>query len=403
MARDLYLGRVEQIGRQRVQSGPLSAKHPIRHLDLTLFSAAVVLAFLGCVAIYAATKPRQIAFGQDPNAFLKRQVAFFAIALVVFLVSCLVDYRKLRPIAPAIYGVGVLALLLVLSPIGHTAAGAQRWINLGFLQIQPSEITKLVLIVTLAALWSERAPDDGLLKVVIAVALTAVPVALIYLQPDLGTVLVLVFVSFTIMLISGTKLRWLGLMVLAGAAGIALVLNLGLLHSYQIHRLTAFLKPTAAHTSGPLSADDQALAAVQHNLTQSKIAVSSGGLTGKGLFKGTQTNLDYVPENQTDFIFTVVGEETGFAGSLLVIGLLSFLIWRAIRIAMMSRDQFGSRLAAGVAAMLAFQLFINVGMTIGLVPIVGIPLPFVSYGGSSLLTSFCAVGLLMNIHMRRFV
>lgn len=389
-----YMGRVESIGGQRVRSGWLSAKHPLRHLDLTLFSAALVLATLGCVAIYAATKPSQIAFGGDPNAFLKRQVAFFGLAMVVFVVSMLFDYRQLRGISPIIYGVGVAALIMVLSPIGHSALGAQRWINLGFLQIQPSEIMKLVLIVALAALWSERSAESGLEKVLLAVCLAGVPVALIYLQPDLGTVLVLVFVAFAILLVSGARLRWIGLLLVVGAGGIALVLNLGLLNSYQIQRLTAFLQPKSTNV---------AVAAAQHNLQQSKIAVSSGGLTGKGLFQGTQTNLDYVPENQTDFIFTVVGEETGFAGSLLVIGLLSFIIWRAIRIAMISRDQFGTRLAAGVAAMLAFQLFINVGMTIGLVPIVGIPLPFVSYGGSSLLTSFCGVGILMNIHMRRFV
>lgn len=389
-----YLGRVESIGGQRVRSGWFSAKHPLRHLDLTLFSAALVLTTVGCVAIYAATKPSQIAFGGDPNAFLKRQVAFFGLAMVVFVVSMLFDYRQLRGIAPIIYGVGVAALIMVLSPIGHSALGAQRWINLGFLQIQPSEVMKLVLIVALAALWSERSAESGLEKVLLAVCLAGVPVALIYLQPDLGTVLVLVFLAFAILLVSGAQLRWMGLLLVLGAGGIALVLNLGLLNSYQIQRLTAFLQPKSTNV---------AVAAAQHNLQQSKIAVSSGGLTGKGLFQGTQTNLDYVPENQTDFIFTVVGEETGFAGSLLVIGLLSFIIWRAIRIAMISRDQFGTRLAAGVAAMLAFQLFINVGMTIGLVPIVGIPLPFVSYGGSSLLTSFCGVGILMNIHMRRFV
>ncbi|GAC1363838.1 MAG: rod shape-determining protein RodA [Actinomycetota bacterium] len=389
-----YMGHVESFGRQRVRSGLLSTKHPLRHVDLTLFAAAIVLAVLGCVAIYAATRPSQLAFGHDPNSFLKRQVAFFALALVVFVITMLFDYRQLRGVAPIVYGVGIAALILVLTPIGHSAAGAQRWITLGFLQIQPSEIMKLALIVVLSALWTERNADSGPVKVALAVALAVVPVALIYLQPDLGTVLVLAFLAFAIVLVSGAQLRWLAILAVLATGGIALILNLGLLHSYQVNRLTAFLDPKSSNA---------AAAAAQHNLQQSKIAVSSGGLTGKGLFRGTQTNLDYVPENQTDFIFTVVGEETGFMGSVLVIGLLAFIIWRAIRIAMLSKDQFGTRLAAGVAAMLAFQLFINVGMTIGLVPIVGIPLPFVSYGGSSLLTSFCAVGILMNIHMRRFV
>jgi len=278
----------------------------------------------------------------------------------------------------------------VLSPIGHTTLGAQRWITLGILQIQPSEIMKLVLIVALSALWADKGANTGLGRVVLAVALAAVPAGLIYLQPDLGTVLVLVFLAFSIVVVAGARLRWIGLLVVLSAGVFVLVLHLGLLHDYQIKRLTAFLDQSSKSTAA-------------YNLQQSRTAVASGGLTGKGLFRGTQTNLDYVPENHTDFIFTVVGEETGFAGSLLLIGLFSFIIWRALRIAMMSKDQFGARLAAGVAAMLAFQLFVNVGMTIGIVPVVGIPLPFVSYGGSSLLTSFCAVGILMNIHMRRFV
>jgi rod shape determining protein RodA len=249
---------------------------------------------------------------------------------------------------------------------------------------------KLVVIIALSALWADKGADSGLGRVVLAVALAAIPAGLIYLQPDLGTVLVLVFLAFSVVLVAGAKLRWIALLVILGAGVFVLVLHLGLLHDYQIKRLTAFLDQSSNSTAA-------------YNLRQSRTAVASGGLTGKGLFRGTQTNLDYVPENHTDFIFTVVGEETGFLGSLLLIGLMSFLIWRALRIAMLSKDQFGSRLAAGIAAMLAFQLFINVGMTIGIVPVVGIPLPFVSYGGSSLLTSFCAVGILMNIHMRRFI
>jgi rod shape determining protein RodA len=390
MAGETYLGRVESIGRSRIVAGWLSSKHPLRHLDLTLVGASTALAGLGCVAIYSATRPSQLAFGHDPNFFLKRQLAYLALAMVVFVITLLFDYRQLRGLSPLLYIGGIGLLLLVLTPVGRTTLGAQRWITVGILQVQPSELMKLMLIITLAALWADRGADSGLMKVVLAVALTAVPAGLIYLQPDLGTVLVLVFLAFSIVLVAGAKLRWIALLAVVGVLAFVLVLHLGLLHDYQVRRLTAFLDPKS---------NSQAA----YNLRQSRIAVSSGGLTGKGLFRGTQTNLDYVPENHTDFIFTVVGEETGFVGSLLLIGLMAFLIWRALRIAMLSRDRFGTRLAAGVAAMLVFQLFINVGMTIGIVPVVGIPLPLVSYGGSSLLTSFCAVGLLMNIHMRRFV
>lgn len=385
----VYLGRVETIGRHRVQSGFISAKHPLRHLDFSLFGVALALATVGCIAIYSATRQGQIALGLDPNYFLKRQLAFVALALGIFVISLLFDYRRLRHWAPLIYVGCVGMLILVLSPIGSKAAGAQRWINVGILQVQPSEIMKLVLVVALAAIWAERGEDTGLPKILLALALVAVPAGLVYLQPDLGTVLVLLFVALAIMVVSGAQFRWIGLLVALGAGAIFVVLHLGLLHSYQVQRITTFLNPNANTPAA-------------YNLRQSKLTVSSGGLTGKGLFKGTQTNLDYVPENHTDFIFTVIGEETGFLGSLLVIGLEAFLIWRALRIATLSRDQFGARLAAGVASMLAFQLFVNVGMTIGIVPIVGIPLPFISYGGSSLLTSFCAVGILMNVHMRRY-
>jgi rod shape determining protein RodA len=391
MARqDIFLGRVETIGGHQILSGWLSAKHPLRHMDLTLFFAAIATAVVGCIAIYSATRPSLLALGKDPNFYLKRQLAFLALAMIIFVISLLFDYRQLKGLSPLIYVAGIGLLVLVLSPIGHTTLGAQRWITVGILQIQPSEIMKLVVIIALSALWADKGANSGLGRVALAVTLAAIPSGLIYLQPDLGTVLVLVFLAFSVVLVAGAKLRWIALLVILGAGVFVLVLHLGLLHDYQIKRLTAFL-------------DQSSKSQAAYNLRQSRTAVASGGLTGKGLFRGTQTNLDYVPENHTDFIFTVVGEETGFFGSLLLIGLMSFLIWRALRIAMLSKDQFGSRLAAGIGAMLAFQLFINVGMTIGIVPVVGIPLPFVSYGGSSLLTSFGAVGILMNIHMRRFI
>jgi rod shape determining protein RodA len=389
MAQDTYL-RTEGLARQRVASRWISSKSPLRHIDLSLFGAAMSLAIVGCVMIYSATRSSQLALGLDPNYYLKRQLAFLAFGLVVFVISALFDYRQLRTLAPVIYLGGLGLLFLVLTPIGHSQLGAQRWITVGILQIQPSEIMKLVIIVSLAALWADRIPDTGPQKVLAAVALTAIPVGLVYVQPDLGTVLVLLVAAFTIIVVAGAQLRWLLLLVALGAVAFVLALQLGLVHQYQLQRVTGFL-------------NQKSTTAAAYNLRQARVAVSSGGLTGKGLLKGTQTNYSYVPENQTDFIFTVIGEETGFAGSLFVIALLGFVVWRALRIAVISRDRFGTRLAAGIAAMLAFQLFVNVGMTIGIVPIVGIPLPFISYGGSSLLTSFCAVGILMNIHMRRFV
>lgn len=392
MAQDTYL-RSGGLSRGRASPAAfISAKSPLRHIDLSLLGVATMLAAIGCVMIYSATRSSQIALRLDPNYYLKRQLAFLALGLVVFVITILVDYRRLRSLAPIVYLGGLGLLLLVLTPIGHSQLGAQRWITVGILQIQPSELMKLVIIVSLAALWADRSMDSGPGKVIAAVGLTAIPAALVYVQPDLGTVLVMLFAAFTIIIVAGAELRWLGLLIGLGIIAFMLALQLGLVHQYQLDRVTGFLNQKSDTKS-----------ASAYNLRESRVAVSSGGLTGKGLLKGTQTNFSYVPENQTDFIFTVVGEETGFLGSLLVIGLLSFIVWRALRIAVLSRDRFGTRLAAGIAAMLAFQLFINVGMTIGIVPIVGIPLPFISYGGSSLLTSFCGVGILMNIHMRRFV
>ncbi|MGH2704548.1 MAG: rod shape-determining protein RodA [Actinomycetota bacterium] len=390
MADSLY-GRVEQVGRERLVPRHLSKKAPIRHLDLSLLLVVSALSLVGAVAIYSATRTGLTSLNRDPHFFLKRQLAFLALALIAFLVMLLFDYRQLRGLAPLIYAAGLGMLILVLSPAGHTTAGAQRWINLGPLQMQPSEMTKIVLIVALAALCaSERVPTGGA-RMVLALALTALPAALVHLQPDLGTVLLMGAIVLTVLLVAGIRGRWLAVLMAAAAAAVALVLQLGLLHDYQVARLTAFL-------------DDKAdLQLAGYNLAQSKIAIGSGGLVGKGLFRGTQTNLDYVPHQHTDFIFTVIGEEMGFVGSLAVVGLFSFLSWRCLRIAVLSKDRFGTYLAAGIAGMFVFQTFVNIGMTIGIIPITGIPLPFVSYGGSSLLTSFMAAGLLMNVHMRRFV
>src|SRR5437660_878316 len=217
---DVYLGRIESIGGHQLLSGWLSAKHPLRHMDLALFTAAVSTAVLGCIAIYSATRPSLVALGRDPNFYLKRQLAFLALAMVVFIITLLFDYRQLRGLAPLIYLAGLGLLVLVLSPIGHTTLGAQRWITLGILQIQPSEIMKLVLIVALSALWADKGANTGLGRVVLAVALAAVPAGLIYLQPDLGTVLVLVFLAFSIVVVAGARLRWIGLLVAVTVGGL---------------------------------------------------------------------------------------------------------------------------------------------------------------------------------------
>ncbi len=371
-------------------AGRLLSRHQLRLLDLPLMGAVLALALFGCVAISSSTSPKLQTLDLDPHLFLKRQLAYLGVATLVFGATLLFDYRQLRGLGPVVYLGGVVLLIAVLTPLGHHVSGAQRWIDLGFFQMQPSELMKVALVVALAGLFAERVAGPGLGRVGLAVGATAAPGALVYLQPDLGTVMVLFAITFSVLLVAGARARIMVALLAAALATFALAMALGLLRDYQVARLTAFLDE---------GGDSQQAG---YNLSQSKIAVGSGGTFGKGLFGGSQTNLDYVPEQHTDFIFTVIAEETGFVGSLALIGLFGLLLWRCLRIAAASKDRFGARIAAGVAGMLVFQIFINIGMTIGIVPIVGIPLPFVSYGGSALLTGFAGVGLAMNVHMRRF-
>jgi len=377
--------------RDASRSRRISSKAPIRHLDMSLIPIVVLLTAAGCLAVRSASGRLLQARGGDVNFYLKRQLIYFSLASIIFLITLIFDYRFLRDYAPLFYGAGVLMLFIVLTPVGNTQAGAQRWIDFGVLQVQPAEIMKMVIVGALAAMLAGERGVHSFGQVVAAMALVLVPGALVYLQPDLGTVMVFVAVAFAVLLVAGTRVRWLMLIILAGVVALAGVLHLGILKEYQVARLTAFMDTTA---------DPQRAG---FNLAQSKIAIGSGGFRGKGLGKGSQTNLNYVPEQHTDFIFTAIGEEQGFLGGVAIIGLFALLLWRSLRIATLSKDKFGTLLAIGVAGMFGFQLFVNIGMTIGIMPITGIPLPFVSYGGSSLITSYFGVGVLMNVHMRRFV
>lgn len=369
----------------------ISAKAPIRHIDYSLLLVTMGLTVIGCLAVKSASRFELQTAGVDANVYLKRQIVYSALSLIVMLIVLLFDYRQARNLSPLIYALGVLFLIIILTPLGSAEKGAQRWIDLGILRIQPSELMKVVLVVALAAFLARERTRSGIVQMFSAMGLTALPALLVYLQPDLGTAMVFFAVVFAVLVASGTRIRWLGLLVLGGMVAFTLALQLGILRDYQVARLTAFLDSD----SDPQRAG--------FNLAQSKIAIGSGGLTGRGMGQGLQTNLSYVPHQQTDFIFTVIGEESGFVGGILIVALFSFLLWRCLRIAMLSKDRFGTLLAVGIAAMFGFQIFVNIGMTVGIMPITGIPLPFLSYGGSSLITSYVAVGLLMNVHMRRFV
>ena len=388
MAFEGSLGRLERIGRQRIERRAL-ADNPIRHLDPTLLISALALTAFGNLMVYSASSSRLRDQGLSPRYLLNRQMTFSLIGLAVMVVVATFNYRRLRAWAFPLYLGGLALLIAVLSPLGASAKGAQRWINVGFFQLQPSEFMKLAVLVALAYFLSERRGHPAAGAVVGACALVLVPAVLIFKQPDLGTLLVLMALLLTMLVVGGTRARTMFVILLLGVSSVIGILHTHVLKDYQLARLTAFLDP---------SADKQRTG---YNLDQARIAVGSGQLTGKGLFTGTQTNLDFVPEVQTDFIFTAVGEELGFVGSVVLLGLFAIFLWRGLRIAMLSKDLFGTMLAAGVVAMLAFQMFINIGMTIGVSPITGIPLPFVSYGGSSMITTYIATGLLLNVHMRR--
>jgi rod shape determining protein RodA len=364
-------------------------------LDVVLLLAVAALVGLGALLVWSATRQRLLAAGADPTAYLQRHVVNAALGTALGAVTALVDPRTLRAWAPVVYVSACVGLLAVLSPLGSTINGARSWIVLpaGF-QLQPSELAKVALVVGLAMVLAERrdgtrAPEHR--DVALALVLAALPAGLVLLQPDLGTVLVLVVLALAIIMLSGAALRWAGGLLLAGAVVAGGAVQLGVLDDYQVARFAAFADP---------SLDPRG---VGYNTNQARIAVGSGGLTGTGLFEGSQTGGRFIPEQQTDFVFTVAGEELGLLGGSLVIGLIGVVLWRGLRIAARAPDPFGRLVAGGVVAWLAFQSFINIGMTLGIMPVTGLPLPFVSYGGSSMLACLVAVGLLQGVHLRSSV
>ena len=349
--------------------------------DLVLVGSAVALAGLGVVLVGAATRR------QGP-ALAARQLVWVVLGIGVMAAAAVVDLEAVRRRAGVLYLAGLAGLGLVLSPLGATTNGAQAWFSLGPLALQPAELLKPVLVVALAA-HGVRAggPLDGR-RLVGGLVLLGLPVGLVLLQPDLGTAMVLVSLTVGVVAVAGARARHLALLALLGVLAVAGILRAGVLAPYQLDRLTGFLH----QSHDPRGAT--------WNLEQAKIAIGSGGIAGEGLFSGSQTRLAYVPEQHTDFVFTVVGEELGLVGGATVLGLFALLAWRIWRAAWRSTDAFGALCCAGVLAMLVFQVTENVGMTMGITPITGIPLPFLSYGGSSMLACFAGVGLAANAAQR---
>jgi rod shape determining protein RodA len=359
-----------------------------RSWDWPLVFVTCGLTMLGTLLVWAATEPALRQAGLDPHAYLKKAALWAVLGLLLMFITASVDYRRIRRLTPAIYGLSLLLLLAVLA-VGQSVNGAKAWIALpGGFQVEPSEFAKLGLILSAAWLLSRRKRPAGrpTIKDVLYTALAAAPlIALVEKEPALGVTLVLVFTLTGIIIVSGIRIYWVLGGLAAVAAAIYAVAKLQLLRGYQLDRLTSFLHP------------EQNLAGTGYNGLQAKIAIGSGGLTGQGLFHGTFTGGNFVPSVQTDFIFTVAGEELGFAGCAVIVALLAFIVFRAIRAAQRADDMFGMLVAAGVAVWLGFQSFVNIGMTIGIMPITGLPLPFVSYGGSAIFADMIAIGLVQSV------
>jgi rod shape determining protein RodA len=356
-----------------------------RGYDVLLSLVALALALTGALLVWAATRD---ASGQS---FLWRHLLNVVIATVLMVGAARLDARLLRLFGPVVYLLSLFGLLLVLAA-GTRVNGAKAWLHLGGgFELQPSEFMKLGLIVGMAVLFSRHDQDEDLpprtRDVLLALGLIAVPLGLIMLQPDLGSAMVLGCAVFGVLVVAGVRARWtVGLLIL-GVLGSVLAVKGGVLHAYQLDRFKSFMDP---------SVDPQGAA---YNVNQAHIAIAAGGLFGTGLFHGPQTNGGFVPEQQTDFIFSVAGEELGLVGAGLIIALFAVLCWRGLRIAR-EADHAGRLVAVGVVCWFGFQAFQNIGMNLGLTPVTGVPLPFVSYGGSSMFAQGLAIGLLQAVRRR---
>ncbi len=365
----------------------------LRQMDWVLVVVVGGLSAIGTLLVWSATQPSLLAAGQDPRTYLKKQLLWVVIGLILMFAVSFADSRQLRSWAPLAYGATLLGLLAVLTPLGSDINGAHAWISLpGGFQVEPSEFAKVALILIVATVFSRaRGARPGLRSVLLALAVAAPLMVLVVIEPALGVAMVLVVVTATMIVLSGTRLRIIAALAATVGAAVALAGGLHLLKSYQLTRFTSFLHPSAD------------LAGAGYNAAQAKIAVGSGGMFGEGLFHGQLVAGNFVPSQQTDFIFTVAGEELGFVGTITIVVLLGIVIARALRIAARADDLFGVLIASGVAIWFAFQSFVNIGMTIGIMPITGLPLPFVSYGGSAVFADMIAIGMLQSVRRHHSV
>ena len=366
----------------------LQRERPMRP-DLALVGSYIALSILGLLMVYTASISRLEEAGISPTRDLERQGAFVVAGFIAFALMSAFDVRYLQRWVPAIYVGSLFALLLVLTPLGSRVRGVQRWIDIGPLQFQPAELAKVAVILAIAALLAVAARPIRWVSVARAVLVVAVPVVLIFLQPDLGTMLAFGVIAMVILFVAGSSWRQMAALIIAGAVGAVALFQVGAIKEYQISRLTAFLDAGSADINA------------QYNLQQSEIAIGTGGFLGKGLFNGTQTNLGFVPEQSSDFIFTAVGEQLGFLGATIVLVLFAVLLWRVLSASLNARDRFGQLVAVGAAALITFHVFVNVGMTVGVMPITGLPLPFMSAGGTAFVAMSIALGMAHSVWLRR--
>lgn len=367
---------------QRFTARDLSA--PWRHVDITLVVVSLVIAAIGLVMVVSATRRFEGGTG-----VVARQALFVGLGVVAMALISRVDYRRIADWWPVIYAIGLALLIGVLTPLGSTVNGTKGWYQLGPVALQPAELAKLATIIAVASFLGQVDRVD-LRRLAMALGLMGAPVVLTLFQPDLGSALVFIVAGLGMLVVAGVRMRHLAVLLLLGVVAVFGILSSDTLDEYQKDRLTAAFNPEGVSE------------AAGYNVKQAQTAISSGGLTGYGFGNGPSTRLGYVPAQQTDFIFTVAGEEFGFLGAGTLVLLFGVMIWRIWRIAQLSSDSMGMLLCVGVMSMLLFHIFENIGMNLGIMPITGIPLPLVSQGGSAVMASFVALGLVQSVHMHRF-
>jgi rod shape determining protein RodA len=363
-------------------------------VDPVLIACALFITMLGIVLVFSATRGPATEIDPADTSFLERQAFFAVVGVGLAFGAALIDIRRVRRFIPVAY-LGLFGLLVGVLVLGVDRNGARAWYRVAGFTFQPSEPGKLVLIVALAAVLAASAVTLG--RLLVTLALAGLPILMILLQPDMGTVLVYMIIVAAMIMMSEVRARVIVLLSIIGLTAVIGVFQSDLLADYQQNRLTVFLLDDAAVEDLPL-----AVRRVAYNAEQSQIAIGNGGISGQGLFEGTQTASDLVPFQETDWIFSVAGEELGFRGAGVLLAVYALLLFRMWRIAVRATDQFDRLITVGVMAMFLFQIFQSTGMAMGMMPVTGIPLPMVSYGGSSMITSLVAIGLVLGVHRRRF-